>query len=77
MLARYRSPTSSSTSVLTFRFHLAIVANFLHHITSGSVPRIYGCVIGMQSGHTLEIYNSFVLSFDFVSGSLNLGAKAL
>jgi hypothetical protein len=64
--------------VLTFRLHPAIIENFLHHITSRSVPRIYGCVIGMQSGRTLEIYKSFVLPFDSISRSLNLGgAKAL
>ncbi|CAN4103839.1 unnamed protein product [Withania somnifera] len=34
-------------------------------------PRVFGCVIGVQSGRTVEIFNSFELLFDPVTQSLD------
>ncbi|KAE8706585.1 COP9 signalosome complex subunit 6b [Hibiscus syriacus] len=34
-------------------------------------PRVYGCVIGIQSGRTVEIFNSFELLYDPSTNSLD------
>jgi COP9 signalosome complex subunit 6 len=34
-------------------------------------PRVYGCVIGVQRGRTVEIFNSFELLYDPSSHSLD------
>ena len=34
-------------------------------------PRVYGCVIGVQRGRTVEIFNSFELLFDAENNSLD------
>ncbi|KAJ8542776.1 hypothetical protein K7X08_005299 [Anisodus acutangulus] len=34
-------------------------------------PRVFGCVIGVQSGRTVEIFNSFELLYDPVTHSLD------
>ncbi|KAL6661707.1 hypothetical protein ACP70R_001091 [Stipagrostis hirtigluma subsp. patula] len=34
-------------------------------------PRVFGCVIGVQRGRTVEIFNSFELVLDPVSGTLD------
>ncbi|CAA7025371.1 unnamed protein product [Microthlaspi erraticum] len=34
-------------------------------------PRVYGCVIGAQSGRTIEIFNSFELIFDPLTDTLD------
>ena len=33
-------------------------------------PRVFGCVIGVQRGRTVEIFNSFELVLDPVTGTL-------
>jgi COP9 signalosome complex subunit 6 len=38
---------------------------------SGQPPRVFGCVIGVQRGRTVEIFNSFELVLDPVSGTLD------
>jgi COP9 signalosome complex subunit 6 len=35
------------------------------------MPRVYGCVIGVQRGRTVEIFNSFELLYDPVTHSLD------
>ncbi|OEL30668.1 COP9 signalosome complex subunit 6a [Dichanthelium oligosanthes] len=37
----------------------------------GQPPRVFGCVIGVQRGRTVEIFNSFELVLDPVSGTLD------
>lgn len=39
--------------------------------TTGQPPRVFGCVIGVQRGRTVEIFNSFELVLDPVSGTLD------
>ncbi|CAI0396968.1 unnamed protein product [Linum tenue] len=34
-------------------------------------PRVYGCVIGVQRGRTVEIFNSFELLYDSATDSLD------
>ena len=34
-------------------------------------PRVFGCVIGVQRGRTVEIFNSFELLYDPVTHSLD------
>jgi COP9 signalosome complex subunit 6 len=34
-------------------------------------PRVFGCVIGVQRGRTVEIFNSFELLFDSVTHTLD------
>lgn len=34
-------------------------------------PRVYGCVIGLQKGRTVEIFNSFELIFDPTKDTLD------
>ncbi|KAL1202957.1 COP9 signalosome complex subunit 6b [Cardamine amara subsp. amara] len=34
-------------------------------------PRVYGCVIGLQKGRTVEIFNSFELIFDPIADNLD------
>ncbi|GLT44526.1 hypothetical protein SLA2020_184150 [Shorea laevis] len=36
-----------------------------------SPPRVYGCVIGVQRGRTVEIFNSFELLYDPSTHSLD------
>jgi len=38
---------------------------------AGQPPRVFGCVIGVQRGRTVEIFNSFELVLDPVSGTLD------
>uniref|UniRef100_A0A2P2KXX6 COP9 signalosome complex subunit 6 n=1 Tax=Rhizophora mucronata TaxID=61149 RepID=A0A2P2KXX6_RHIMU len=38
---------------------------------SSSPPRVYGCVIGVQRGRTVEIFNSFELLYDPLTHSLD------
>nr|CAB3483378.1 unnamed protein product [Digitaria exilis] len=37
----------------------------------GQPPRVFGCVIGVQRGRTVEIFNSFELVLDPISGTLD------
>ncbi|TVU05398.1 hypothetical protein EJB05_48559, partial [Eragrostis curvula] len=41
-------------------------------VTSAQQPRMFGCVIGLQRGQMVEIFNSFELGLDPVSGTLDL-----
>ncbi|KAJ7568300.1 hypothetical protein O6H91_01G026700 [Diphasiastrum complanatum] len=66
----------SSSSGLTFKLHPLVIVNVSDHFTrikaqsgvgttgSRPHPRVYGCVIGIQSGRTVEILNSFELQYD-------------
>jgi COP9 signalosome complex subunit 6 len=38
---------------------------------AGQPPRVFGCVIGVQRGRTVEIFNSFELVLDPVTGTLD------
>jgi hypothetical protein len=38
---------------------------------AGQQPRVFGCVIGVQRGRTVEIFNSFELVLDPVTGTLD------
>ncbi|KAG6756867.1 hypothetical protein NC653_026752 [Populus alba x Populus x berolinensis] len=76
---------SSSSSGLTFKLHPLVIVNISDHYTrvksqangcsdGGSAsppPRVYGCVIGVQRGRTVEIFNSFELLYDPVTHSLD------
>ncbi|KAF9590419.1 hypothetical protein IFM89_035254 [Coptis chinensis] len=56
--------TSSSSSGLTFKLHPTGSAQ-------PPTPRVFGCVIGIQKGHTVEIFNSFELLYDEPTNSLD------
>ena len=66
----------SSSSGLTFKLHPLVIVNVSDHHTrikaqqpsvSSSVsvpPRVFGCLIGVQTGRTVEIFTSFELKYD-------------
>jgi len=63
----------SSSSGLTFKLHPLVIVNISDHHTrlkaqsvaqGGNVPRVFGCVIGVQRGRVVEIFNSFELMYD-------------
>lgn len=66
---------SSSSSGLTFKLHPLVIVNISDHFTrvkSQSHPRrVVGCVIGVQRGRTVEIFNSFELLYDDDTHSLD------
>ncbi|KAG6407359.1 hypothetical protein SASPL_130348 [Salvia splendens] len=66
---------SSSSSGLTFKLHPLVIVNISDHFTrvkSQSHPRrVVGCVIGVQCGRTVEIFNSFELLYDDSTHSLD------
>ncbi|KAF7833859.1 COP9 signalosome complex subunit 6a [Senna tora] len=77
---------SSSSSGLTFKLHPLVIVNISDHYTrvksqmnppiaahhrSATSPRVYGCVIGIQRGRTVEIFNSFELLYDPSTHSLD------
>ncbi|XP_021726325.1 COP9 signalosome complex subunit 6a-like [Chenopodium quinoa] len=80
---------ASSSSGLTFKLHPLVILNISDHFTrvksqlqhpthsnSGEPsppPRVYGCVIGVQKGRTVEIFNSFELLYDSATHSLDRG----
>jgi COP9 signalosome complex subunit 6 len=66
-------PAMSSSNGLTFKLHPLVIVNISDHHTrlkaqsvaqGGSVPRVFGCVIGVQRSHVVEIFNSFELMYD-------------
>ncbi|CAK9873661.1 unnamed protein product [Sphagnum jensenii] len=74
----------SSSSGLTFKLHPLVILNISDHYTrikaqqSGSAsrpvppgPRVYGCVLGVQTGRTVEIFNSFELHYDATQNVLD------
>lgn len=79
------SMASSSSSGLTFKLHPLVIVNISDHYTRvksqtngcsdggppSPPPRVYGCVIGVQRGRTVEIFNSFELLYDPVTHSLD------
>eukprot|EP00249_Psilotum_nudum_P013428 c24330_g1_i1 orf=506-1411(-) len=65
----------SSGSGLTFKLHPLVIVNISDHHTrikaqetasgsSSKSPRVFGCVLGVQTGRTVEIFNSFELKYD-------------
>ncbi|XP_055809385.1 COP9 signalosome complex subunit 6a-like [Solanum dulcamara] len=76
---------SSSSSGLTFKLHPLVILNISDHYTrvksqfivnSGAdsppqPPRVFGCVIGVQRGRTVEIFNSFEFLYDPSTQSLD------
>ncbi|XP_044499876.1 COP9 signalosome complex subunit 6a-like isoform X3 [Mangifera indica] len=77
---------SSSSSGLTFKLHPLVIVNISDHCTrvksqmsppssatnnNGTRPRVYGCVIGIQRGRTVEIFNSFELLYDSSTHTLD------
>lgn len=70
------SSSSSSSSGLTFKVHPLVIVNISDHYTrmkaqSQSSTRVFGCVIGVQRGRTVEIFNSFELLYDEAAGCLD------
>ena len=77
--------SSTSSSGLTFKLHPLVIVNISDHYTrvksqmqqpsnnsnSNSNDRVYGCVIGVQRGRTVEIFNSFELLYDESTHSLD------
>jgi COP9 signalosome complex subunit 6 len=69
----------SSSSGLTFKLHPLVIVNISDHYTrikaqSGSAsppPRVYGCVLGVQTGRNVEIFNSFELHYDATQNVLD------
>ncbi|KAG5550883.1 hypothetical protein RHGRI_009354 [Rhododendron griersonianum] len=78
---------SSSSSGLTFKLHPLVILNISDHytrvksqsqppqngaeLTASPLPRVFGCVIGVQRGRTVEIFNSFELLYYPSSHSLD------
>ncbi|XP_059281985.1 COP9 signalosome complex subunit 6a-like [Lycium ferocissimum] len=77
---------SSSSSGLTFKLHPLVILNISDHHTRlksqatvnrdsdsppPQPPRVLGCVIGVQKGRTVEIFNSFELLYDSSTHSLD------
>ncbi|RWW09803.1 hypothetical protein GW17_00026688 [Ensete ventricosum] len=79
--------SSSSGSGLTFKLHPLVIVNISDHHTrvraqiqhsasaaplaEGGGGRVFGCVIGVQRGRTVEIFNSFELLYDPLTHSLD------
>ncbi|RVW21041.1 COP9 signalosome complex subunit 6a [Vitis vinifera] len=60
---------SSSSSGLTFKLHPLGAAAAAS--PPPPPPRVFGCVIGVQRGRTVEIFNSFELLYDPSTHSLD------
>ncbi|KAH7445200.1 hypothetical protein KP509_02G112400 [Ceratopteris richardii] len=59
---------TSSSSGLTFKLHPLVIVNVSDHYTrikaqesstSKGPPRVFGCLLGLQTGRTVEIFTSF------------------
>ncbi|RRT39810.1 hypothetical protein B296_00035633 [Ensete ventricosum] len=63
------------TSVKSQTYHSAFGAALADGSSGGAPspapPRVFGCVIGVQRGRTVEIFNSFELLYDPVTHSLD------
>eukprot|EP00897_Mesotaenium_endlicherianum_P004806 jgi/Mesen1/4353/ME000022S03643 len=62
----------SSASGLTFKLHPLVILNISDHHTrvraqTGESSRVGGCLIGIQTGRDVEIFNSFELRHELVS----------
>lgn len=59
----------SSASGLTFKLHPLVILNISDHYTRmkannrGEGSRVVGCLLGVQAGRTVEIFNSFELKY--------------
>ncbi|KAF3796857.1 COP9 signalosome complex subunit 6a [Nymphaea thermarum] len=71
---------STSSSGLTFKLHPLVIVNISDHYTrvksqsaaqASAAPRVFGCVIGVQRGRTVEIFNSFELLYDASTETLD------
>ncbi|XP_031491248.1 COP9 signalosome complex subunit 6a-like [Nymphaea colorata] len=71
---------STSSSGLTFKLHPLVIVNISDHYTrvksqsaaqGNAAPRVFGCVIGVQRGRTVEIFNSFELLYDASTETLD------
>ncbi|CAN6478053.1 unnamed protein product [Victoria cruziana] len=71
---------STSSSGLTFKLHPLVIVNISDHYTrvksqsapqGNGAPRVFGCVIGVQRGRTVEIFNSFELLYDASTETLD------
>ncbi|KAM7269760.1 hypothetical protein ACFE04_025257 [Oxalis oulophora] len=78
MTSSSASSGSNSSSGVTFKVHPLVMVNISDHYTrvksqlhSESAVRVYGCVIGIQKGRTVEIFNSFELLYDPSTHSLD------
>ncbi|MFS7936292.1 putative MPN domain-containing protein [Helianthus anomalus] len=59
---------ASSSSGLTFKLHPLVIVSISDHHTR---VKVFGCVIGVQRGRTVEIFNSFELLYDPSTHSLD------
>ncbi|XP_074560674.1 COP9 signalosome complex subunit 6-like isoform X1 [Curcuma longa] len=76
---------ASAGSGLIFKLHPLVIVSISDHHTrvkaqnhhaddgsgGGAATRVFGCVIGVQRGRTVEIFNSFELLYDPLTHSLD------
>eukprot|EP00271_Cylindrocystis_brebissonii_P016036 TRINITY_DN39181_c0_g1_i1.p1 TRINITY_DN39181_c0_g1~~TRINITY_DN39181_c0_g1_i1.p1 ORF type:complete len:299 (-),score=46.63 TRINITY_DN39181_c0_g1_i1:655-1551(-) len=73
----------ASASGLTFKLHPLVILNISDHFirvraqNNGGPKRVIGCVLGSQSGRTVEIFNSFELNYKLESGSVVIDREFL
>jgi COP9 signalosome complex subunit 6 len=66
----------ASSGSLTLLLHPVVVINISDHWTRSKVqnnfenPRVIGALMGLQTGRTVEISNSFELAYDVVDGNV-------
>ncbi|GJP82414.1 hypothetical protein CLOP_g12676 [Closterium sp. NIES-67] len=64
----------SSSSGLTFKLHPLVIVNMSDHYTRvkaqqrGVPSRVVGCLLGVQSGRVVEIFNSFEVIYEARGG---------
>ncbi|PRQ34907.1 putative JAB1/MPN/MOV34 metalloenzyme domain, COP9 signalosome subunit 6 protein [Rosa chinensis] len=65
--------TATTTTTTTNNGAEAVEMASSSSSSSASSPRVFGCVIGVQRGRTVEIFNSFELLYDPETHSLERG----
>lgn len=72
----------SSSSGLTFKLHPLVIVNMSDHYTRvkaqqrGHPSRVVGCLLGVQSGRVVEIFNSFEMKYDDRGGADGAGPSS-
>lgn len=70
-------------STLNVVLHPLVVINISDHWTRTRVqnhvenPRVIGALLGTQNGRNVEIFNSFEIVYDVVSGKVQIDGKYL